>query len=89
MTEAPLTEQSSKNPERDKAIRSAYAIATKRLREAHLDEFRQYQIEAAAEQGVTYTPPPTKDEKDEAALIALLEGNPNLKARIVEELGAG
>lgn len=86
MTEAPSTQS---NPERDKVIRAAYATATKRLREAHLDEFRQYQIEEAAKSGVDYKPQPTKDEKDEAALIALLEGNPNLKARIVEELGQG
>jgi len=82
MTEAPT----SANPERDKAIRTAYANATKRLREEQRDRFRELQIEEAQKLGVDYKPQPTKDEKAEAMLAALLAENPALKARLVDEL---
>lgn len=82
-----MTDTITSQPDRDKVIRAAYAAATARLRDAHLDEFRQYQIEECAKHGVEFTPKPTKAEKAESALVALLAENPDLKARLVDELG--
>jgi hypothetical protein len=89
MTEAaPETKtKASKNPERDKAIRSAYAVATKRLRETHLDEFRTFQKEELAKSGITdWEPAPTAKEKAQAELAALLDANPELESDLVDRL---
>jgi hypothetical protein len=67
-------------------MRTANVAATQRLREAHLDEYRQYQVEEAAKLGIDFTPQPTEQEKAEAKLVALLQENPDLKARLVDEL---
>lgn len=76
------------NEDRDTKIRKAYASATKRLREAHLPEFRTLQQEEAKALGVDWTPKPTKEEKAEAQLAELLAANPNLKQRITDEVKA-
>lgn len=67
-------------------MRTANVRADRRLREAHLDEYRKYQVEEAAAIGIEYTPQPTEQEKAEAKLVALLQENPDLKARLVDEL---
>ena len=87
MTEAaPETTKTSKDPERDKAIRSGYAIATRRLREENLERFRELQIEEVKKQGYDFTPQPTAEEKAQAELAALLDANPGLEAKLVDRL---
>jgi hypothetical protein len=89
ITQPEPTPQPEGGEDRNALIRQAYATATKQLREAHLDEFRQLQQAEAQRLGVTdWTPKPTADEKAEAQLAALLAENPALKQRITDEVKA-
>lgn len=86
--QAPEATTSKPQSERTKALNSAYAKATKQLRDENLDRFRELYVIAAKELGYDYTPKPTAEEKAEAELAALLAANPNLKSRLVDEIKA-
>lgn len=72
---------------RDKGLTKAYGVATKKLRDAHRDEFnRLYQAEAKA-MGLEWTPRPTASEKARAQLLSLLEEHPDLAAEVADRVG--
>lgn len=71
---------------RDKALREAYGAATKQLRENHLAEFNTLRQKAAANLGIEWEPKPTKREKAEQDLLALLDENPDLAAVLAKRL---
>lgn len=79
---APPVEDDS--TDRDAVLKATYVVATKRLREAHLDEFNGYRQEEAAKRGVEWTPPLSADQKARADLDRLLAEHPHL----VEELAS-
>lgn len=60
----------------------AYNKATRELRAKHRDEFTAMVRAEAEKLGVTYNPRPTREEKAERALEALLEENPHLRQKI-------
>ena len=91
MTEAaaeqPVPVAAKAPSERTKAINKAYGVATKRLKETHLDEFRTFQKEALAEVGITdWEPTPTPEEKARAEVAALLRENPTVKDELFSEI---
>lgn len=88
MTDAPtpVTESADEKKDRSDKLRKAYGEANTELRENHRDEFEALYVKHAAAVGIEYKPKPTKEQKAEAALAALLAANPGLKERLVEEL---
>lgn len=81
-----MTEQNPDQKKRDDALRKAYSEATKRLREAHLDEFNALRKDEAQKLGIAWEPKPTKDQKAEAELKALLAENPALAERLTQQV---
>lgn len=81
-----MTDTATENPSRDQVVRWAYNEATKALREAHADEFRQSQIDFAASKGVEYAPRKTAGEKAREDLMALLEAHPDLEQELIEKI---
>lgn len=89
MTDAPVTPAVATDDDkkaRADALRKAYGQANSELRETHRDEFEKLYVKHAKAAGVDYTPPPSKEQKAEAELAALLAANPALKAKLVEEI---
>lgn len=72
--------------DRNSKIRKSYNLATNRLRDKYMDEFRELQAEAAKELGVDYKPRPTKEERARAQLLDLLRENPALESEVVEKV---
>lgn len=77
------TEESKK---RDAAIRKAYSAASKRLREAHMDEFHAMQSEEAAKLGIKWSPRPSAEQKAEEELSSILAKHPSLAERLYNEV---
>lgn len=62
------------------------AIAQKRLREAHPEEYEAFKVEAAEELGVTYKRRKTAEEKARETLAAILREHPSVRAELVDEI---
>lgn len=67
--------------EREKRLSKAYNTASQTLREAHRDEFNRLYSEAAAEQGVQWSPRLRPEEKAEQDLLALFDAFPELRQK--------
>ena len=82
-----VAERKAEPSARTKAINKAYGVATKQLKEAHLDEFRALQKAALAEVGITdWEPTPTAEEKAREQVAALLRDNPSVKEELFSEI---
>lgn len=73
---------------RDQALRKAYGLATKRLREAHREEFDGLYGAEAKALGHEYTPKPTAEQKAAEELDTILAKFPALKSRLAGDDGA-
>lgn len=73
---------SPKTSAKDRDMRAAYGAATKRLREAHRDEFNEYQKEEAKKLGIDWSPKPTAEEKARAQFQELLAQHPGLASEV-------
>lgn len=88
MTEAQsTTKTTSKDPERDAALRKAYSNTVAILRESHRDEFNRIMAEQAKRLGYEWTPKPTAKDKAAAQLQTILAEHPDLAATIVPPSG--
>lgn len=63
-------------------LRKAYGAATQTLRDNHRDEFNKLYAEAAAAEGVEWSPRLTPEQKAEAAFDNLLAEYPHLAERL-------
>lgn len=77
--------KASDSEARKTALRTAYGQATKRLREAHREEFNTLYSEAAKENGVEWSPRPTEEQQAEALFDDLLVKYPQLRERVSTE----
>jgi hypothetical protein len=68
---------------REAALRKAYSLATKRLREAHQDEFNGLYTAEAKKLGHEWTPRPSDEQKAVEELDTILAKFPHLKERLV------
>lgn len=69
--------------EREKKLRAAYALATKRLRDAHKAEFLKHQADAAKELGVDWKPRKSKEERAREQVTKLLADHPAIKQELL------
>lgn len=76
--------------ERNKALNAASGAASKRLKEAHPDEWNSYMAEEAKARGQEWKPKASKKEKDEAEFKRLLAEHPEFAdaLRVVEPAGS-
>ncbi len=68
---------------RTDALTKAYGLATKRLRQAHLDEFNRYRVEESAKLDYEWTPPASAEAKAAKQLDELLAAHPALRDKMV------
>ena len=69
-------------------LRKAYSLAGTRLREAHREEFNEYQKEAAEELGLEWNPRPSGTDRAKAEIERMLDEQPEL-AEVLVVLLAG
>lgn len=79
------TKKEAKNPQ-DLAKREARAAATKRLIEAHSDEYRTLMDEEHKARGVEYKPRLTDEERARQQVLDLFAKHPTLKDDLAEGL---
>lgn len=80
MTETPTTEQTEQ--QRDQIIRASYTAAGRRLRDAHHDEFIEYQIEECKTRGLDWKPRETPEQRAASEFDRLLVEFPFLRDRL-------
>lgn len=68
--------------DKSSGLRKAYGAATKRLREAHRDEFNQFMQAEAKTLGIEWSPKPTDEQKAATQLAALLADYPGLREQM-------
>lgn len=86
MTEAPRSKGRGKKVETEQQVKGRLRNAAERfVLNNHRDEYYNKLEELHKEEGVEYKRILTQEEKDERALNELLERNPNLKAKILQE----
>jgi hypothetical protein len=68
--------------DRQKGLNAAYSAASKRLREAHQDEFNSLYQQEAADRGIEWTPKATPEQKAEQEMQALLAQFPHLVGKL-------
>ena len=81
MTAAPVVETPDE-PSRDQIIRQAYTAAGRRLRDAHHQEFLDYQVEECKARGVEWAPKETPEQRASAEFDRLLAEYPHLRERL-------
>ncbi len=79
MSETATTEQEQS---RDQIIRAAYTAAGRRLRDAHHDEFIQYQVEECAARGLDWKPKESPEQRAASEFDRLLSEYPFLRDRL-------
>ena len=77
----PTTEQVAEQ-DREQVIRAAYTAAGRRLRDAHHDEFIEYQIEECKERGLDWKPRETPEQRAASEFDRPLTEYPFLKDRL-------
>jgi hypothetical protein len=77
-----VTNQSTTSTDDAAKTRKAYSAATRRLREAHKDEFNGFMREEAKRLGVDWAPRLTPEQKAEQEFDRLLEEHPHLRAKV-------
>lgn len=86
VTEAPRGKGRGKKVETEQQVKGRLRNAAERfVLNNHRDEYYNKLEELHKEEGVEYKRILTQEEKDERALNELLERNPNLKAKILQE----
>jgi|KBSMisStaDraftv2_1062788.scaffolds.fasta_scaffold33168_2 hypothetical protein len=75
--------------DRDQVIRAAYTAAGRRLRDAHHDEFIQYQIEECEKRGLNWRPRETPEQRAASEFDRLLREYPFLADRLPLDTSPG
>lgn len=88
-----MTEETTAAQTRQQALNAASGAASKRLKEAHLQEWNTYMAEEAARRNQRWTPKPSAEEKARQELQRLLAEHPGLaleieKQRLTEEMAS-
>lgn len=86
MTESTTDPKQEAAKKRTAALNRAYASATNVIREKYKAEFTEQYVAEAAKLGIDYKPKPSRAEKAEADLLALLEQNPDLQERLIKDI---
>lgn len=68
-----------------KAVNESYSKAGAALIAAHRDEFNSLRKQILADAGIDWSPPLTKEQRDEQALGEILARNPGLAEKLVAQ----
>lgn len=77
-------DKTDESVDRNTLLRRAYTKATQQLREAHSEEFINFQKEAAKELGLDYKPRLSKEDKAIAEVDSILTEHPELAKAVAE-----
>ena len=82
MTEAATPTTTTDEEDREKIIRAAYTAANRRIREAHHEEFIEYQIAECHLRGLEWKPRETPEQRAASEFDRLLTEYPFLRDRL-------
>ena len=82
MTAEPTPPAEVTYEDRDRIIRAAYTAANRKVREAHHEEFIQFQIEECKARGLDWKPRETPEQRAAAEFDRLLKDYPFLADRL-------
>lgn len=82
MTAEPTPPAEVTDEDRDRIIRAAYTAANRKVREAHHEEFIQFQIEECKARGLDWKPRETPEQKASSEFDRLLAEYPFLRDRL-------
>lgn len=70
--------------DRERRLSKAYNVASQTLREEYRDRFNTLYSEAAAQQGVEWSPRLKPEERAEQTVLSLLDEFPELRERLTQ-----